>query len=131
MSRVPKEKAQAIADEVFAMQTIPDIQIEQTKTIQQVRTESVEQLAALTNLAISTLDEVMRSKKASEASRLKAASMVLSYAIGRPHEAEHIDDTGYTTTTKKIHAIMVDPQNQETIREEIDKRYVRSQKNPS
>ena len=120
---VAKEEAQKIADEDFSMQVIPDAQIQQEKTIQQIRTETVEHLAAMNNLAVATLGEVMRSKTASDSCRLKAAQIALSYGVGRPHEAEYIDDTGRTSTTRKVHAIMLDVENQEKIREEIDKAY--------
>lgn len=120
---VAKEEAQKIADEVFSMQVIPDAQIQQEKTIQQIRTETVEHLAAMNNLAVATLGEVMRSKTASDSCRLKAAQIALSYGVGRPHEAEYIDDTGRISTTRKVHAIMLDVENQEKIREEIDKAY--------
>ena len=89
---VAKEEAQKIADEVFSMQVIPDAQIQQEKTIQQIRTETVEHLAAMNNLAVATLGEVMRSKTASDSCRLKAAQIALSYGVGRPHEAEYIDE---------------------------------------
>lgn len=120
---VAKEEAQKIANEVFSMQVIPDAQIQQEKTIQQIRTETVEHLAAMNNLAVATLGEVMRSKTASDSCRLKAAQIALSYGVGRPHEAEYIDDTGRASTTRKVHAIMLDVENQEKIREEIDKAY--------
>ena len=120
---VAKEEAQKIADEVFSMQVIPDAQIQQEKTIQQIRTETVEHLAAMNNLAVATLGEVMRSKTASDSCRLKAAQIALSYGVGRPHEAEYIDDTRRASTTRKVHAIMLDVENQEKIREEIDKAY--------
>ena len=105
------------------MQVIPDAQIQQEKTIQQIRTETVEHLAAMNNLAVATLGEVMRSKNSLDSCRLKAAQIAFVFWRMPPHEAEYIDDTGRASTTRKVHAIMLDVENQEKIREEIDKAY--------
>lgn len=93
---ISKEEAEKMYEEEIATKNIiPTDRVQRAATIEQTRMKTVLEISSLTDLAVDTLTSIMEDEKAKNPDKIRAAKLVLEYAIGRPREANYVDDAAF------------------------------------
>lgn len=119
MAKVSKKEAEEIYEEVSSQPLYSPSKAYQVQTIEQCRLETIKKMTELTDIAVDTLVTIMSDSDAKQSDRLRAATKVLEYAIGRPREANFVDDAAFNRNNNASRIIIEGNISPDAVRDAI------------
>ncbi len=121
--KISQAEAESIYAAIEEEAIVPTERMSRGVTLEQYRLETVEKMTQQTDLAVATLTEIMADENAKNPDRIKAAKIVLEYAIGRPREANFVDDAAYNKKANVGRIIIEGQVTPEAVRETIESNF--------